>query len=123
MQIPFSGPARARAISASLRKRLTDERAPDACPVRKCRRDGVCSGPLACVTGEHIRLAAGPADAGSEALPVPVCWFSLTTSQIDRVRTALVATLRTLDRDPAATVIETTRTIAARRWKRLRDLE
>lgn len=123
MKIDFFGPHRACAISAILRNCLTGERAPDVCPVRKCRRDGVCSGPLACVTGEHIRLAAGPADAGSEALPVPVCWFSLTTSQIDRVRTALISGIRTLDRDPAATVIETTRTIAARRWKRLRDLE
>lgn len=123
MQIPFSGPARARAIVALLRNGMTGENAPDTCPVRKCRRDGCCSGPLACVTGEHIRLAAGPADAGSEALPVPVCWFSLATSQIGNVRMALVSGIRTLDRDPAATVIETTRTLAARRWKRLRDLE
>jgi hypothetical protein len=119
MKIDFFGPHRARAISAILRNGLTGERAPEACPVRKCRRDGVCSGPLAAATGEHVRLATGPDDAGSDIIPIPVCWFALSQAQMARIRTEAVDTLRTLDRHLDATVIETTRALSGRRWKRL----
>lgn len=121
MKIHLSGPTRTRAILATLRNCITYENSPYDCPVRKCRRDGCCSGPLARDTDGHIRLAAAPDDPGNATVPVPLCWFSLSESQLKNVRMALGAGIRALDRQPAPTVIETTRAIGGRRWKRLRD--
>lgn len=121
MQIYLFGPSRARAISAILRNCLTYERAPQHCPVRKCRRDGCCSGPLASVRAADVPLADGPGDTGGDGMAVPVCWPTLTAGEAANVRIALGANIRALDRHLDSTVIETTRTIFARRWKRLRS--
>ena len=119
MQIHLFGPSRARAIAAILRNCLTSEHAPLDCPVRKCRRDGCCSGPLAAVSDGQVRLATGPDDSGSDTIPIPVCWFALSEGQMANIRIAAVSNISMLDCQPAATVAETTRAICARRFKRL----
>ena len=121
MQIHLFGPHRARAISAILRNCLTYEGVQEYCPVRKCRRDGFCSGPLASVRGAHVQLAAGSDDTCGDCPPVPVCWLTLTENESANVEMAFGANIRALDRDLTSTVMETTRTIFGRRWKRLRS--
>lgn len=119
MQIHLFGPHGARALSAILRNCLSYEGVQEYCPVRKCRRDGFCSGPLASVRGAHVQLATGCDDACGDSPPVPVCWLTLTEKESANVGMALRANVRALGQNPAATVIETTRTIFGRRWKRL----
>jgi len=121
MKIHFSG-NKARAIAATMRNCLTRERAPQACPVRKCRRDGCCTGPLVCLRDEQIQLAPGPGVIGSGSLPLPICWLALTDAQEASIRTALCSHLRALDRHVDSTVVETTRALSGRRWKRLLPL-
>jgi hypothetical protein len=114
----------ARCCAAVFRKSLSDEGAQRHCPVHKCRRDGRCAGPLVGNGDDAQRLVrADAADVVSRELPVPVCFFHVTNPMRDRVEQAYAARLRALVYEPGADVVEATRAISARPWRRLRGLQ
>ena len=121
MKLTVDDFAPARCYAAALRNCLSYEYAPLACPVRKCRRDGFCAGPLIAEDGDGRRRLVR-ADAAGVMLGqgfAPVCYLHIDKDVTARVRKAYGATVRALDAEPGAEVIETTRVLAARRWRRL----
>ena len=115
----------ARATAALLRNCLTRHHAPRACPVRKCRRDGLCSGPLfPAAEGGGGRLARpDAADVAPGGNAAPICYLHIPKPMLARVDKALGAAVRAIAAAPGLEVAEATRTITARRWRRLRGLE
>lgn len=110
-----------RCSAAALRNCLSYELAPIHCPVRKCRRDGVCSGPLAFSDAAGWRLSphdvAGiPAGTGF----APLCYWHLPPGVAKHVRDILAAHCREHDASFAASTFETTRAIKSRSWRRLK---
>ena len=105
---------------AMLRHCLNAEQAQIQCPLRKCRRDGCCSGPLVAMD-EARALRLAPADiAGVRAdeLLMPFCFNTLPHDMQRRAALAYEANVKTLMADPKATVEEYTRTIGGRTWKK-----
>jgi hypothetical protein len=121
MKLPVTDRTYMRSCAAALRNCLSYECAPLACPVRKCRRDGFCAGPLVCEDSDGRRRLA-PADADDIAPDqgfAPICYLHIAREVKARVNKAYDATFRAFDAEPGAEVIETTRVLAARRWRRL----
>ena len=113
-----------RCVAAVFRHCLSGQDAARRCPVRKCRRDGLCAGPIV-RCGDH-GLCLGRADASdtvSDELPVPVCYFHLTRQTRRRVDQAYATQIRAMVHAPDTTMVESTRTIAARRWRRLGGMD
>jgi hypothetical protein len=106
---------------AVLRHLAVAELSHDGCPVRQCRRNGWCTGPLVLDGPDSAGLA--PPDRkdirAGEAL-VPVCFYSLPEESQRRVSELYVANLEALRADPDACVVEPARTIRARGWKKIR---
>jgi hypothetical protein len=124
MKLPVNARTFKRCASTVLRNCLSDEHAPLDCPIRKCRRDGVCSGPLIADLDGTIRLApADAADVPRDAMLAPVCYLHIPEAGLARVDKAYSDTLRNLVDQPGARVVESTRVIASRRWRRLDGLE
>ena len=115
----------ARATAALLRNCLTQHHAPRACPVRKCRRDGICSGPLFTqADGEGCRLARpDAADVAPGGNAAPICCLHIPEPLLARVDEALGAAVHATVATPGLEVAEATRTITSRRWRRLWGLE
>ncbi|MBX9458199.1 MAG: hypothetical protein KL863_20400 [Rhizobium sp.] len=106
--------------AAVLRNCLAYALAPLDCPIRKCRRDGLCSGPLVATEAGRARLAPADGDGTRpDAAAVPICYVTLDEAVRDMVTRVCAAHHRELRAQPGATVIETTRVIASRRWRRL----
>ena len=121
MKLSVTDETYTRACAAALRNCLSYECAPLACPVRKCRRDGFCAGPLVSEDGDgRRRLArADAADVAPGQRFAPVCYLHVAEDVKARVNKAYGASFRAFDAEPDAEVIETTRVLAARRWRRL----
>jgi hypothetical protein len=106
---------------AMLRQCLNAELAHTGCPLRKCRRDGCCSGPLVALD-EARTLRLAPADIAGvrdDETLMPFCFNTLPHNMQGRAALAYEANVKTLLADPRATVEEPARTIGARRWKKL----
>jgi hypothetical protein len=105
---------------AVLRHLAVAELAPEVCPVRQCRRNGWCTGPLVLDGDDGADLA--PPDRtdirAGEAL-VPVCFYSLPAETQQRVSELYIANIEALRADPDARIVEPARTIFARRWKKI----
>ena len=114
----------ARVSAAMLRNCLTQHHAPLACPVRKCRRDGICSGPLFTeADGDGYRLACpDAADVAPGGTAAPICYLHVPAPVLDRVDKAFGADINAMAA-PGIAVVEATRVITARRWRRLRGLD
>ena len=125
MKLPFTRRNFHRIRAAVLRNCLSYECAPLDCPVRKCRRDGLCAGPLVALDegGRHRLVRSDAADIASGDGYAPVCYNFVAEDVRTRVFQAHGASLRALAAEPGAYVVETTRILAARRWRRLRGLE
>jgi hypothetical protein len=124
MKLPANAGTYNRWAPAVLRNCLSYEYAPLDCPIRKCRRDGFCTGPLIARHDGTIRLApADGAGAPPHATLVPACFVHVPDTVRARVTKACAANVNALLDAPGATVIETTRAIASRRWRRLRGFE
>ena len=124
MKLPVTKETLARVGAALLRNCLTQHHAPHICPVRKCRRDGICSGPLfAKADGGGCRLAcADAADVAPGGTVAPICYLHVPEPVLARVDEAYHAGIRAMA-EPGAVVVEASRVITARRWRRLRGLE
>ena len=120
MKLDALRPGAIRCYAAALRNSLSDERIPPICCIRKCRRDGVCAGPLLREAKDGWRLARSLDDiADGEAL-APICYLLITPEKRKRALEATNAKWRDLRNRFSATFTETTRTLAARPWRRLR---
>jgi len=105
---------------ATLRHCLNAEHAHIHCPLRKCRRDGCCSGPLVAVDeARALRLApADIAEVRADELLMPFCFNTLPHDMQSRAALAYEANVKTLLADPKATVEEPSRAIGGRTWKK-----
>jgi hypothetical protein len=114
----------ARATAALLRNCLTRHHAPRACPVRKCRRDGLCSGPLfTAADGDGCRLARpDAADVAPGRNAAPICYLHIPKPLRIRVDKALATAVRKVVATPGLEIAEATRTITSRRWRRLKGI-
>lgn len=113
-----------RIQSAVMRNCLSYIRAPLTCPVRQCRRNGFCSGPLAIAGEERWILArSDAADVARDAAFGPICIWCMKKDVLDDlvkvVRDQCAEILPRAD----GWALETTRVIAARRWRKLQDPE
>jgi hypothetical protein len=119
LYVTLHGPDRCSA--AALRNCLSYELAPIDCPVRKCRRDGLCTGPLVLRDGGGDRLARhDAADIARGTRFAPLCYWHLPPGVAAHVRDIHAAHCREHDASFAAWTFETTRSIKSRRWRRLR---
>lgn len=120
MKLPATAQTASRCVAALLRNALSYRRTPLACPVRKCRRDGFCSGPLVVPGKSGNRLVAADASDCSEGqMAVPLCFLLHETSdQEDLVRIAL-SDFRCCASSADGWVMETSRTLSSRRFRRL----
>jgi hypothetical protein len=85
------------------------------CRIRKCRRDGGCTGPLLRHDAAAARfVAARPEDAIGEI--GPLCCFALDEAGRGHVAAASERVLARLGAAPGVRFPEETRTIAARDW-------
>ena len=113
-------------LPALFRRQITDAGLHGGCPVRKCRRDRQCSGPLVRNRGETLTLLAEC--EGLEAarthqpddLEVTLCWFSMTEAEQSRVASAYRSESIRLIKQADGTVTEATRTLRGRRWRECR---
>jgi hypothetical protein len=106
---------------ALLRHCTVAERVHIECPVRKCRRDGWCTGPLVMIHGDDMPCLAPPERSAVPpgATLIPVCFFCLPDDSHQRVEAAYLAGAKARPDDSGATVTEPTRATGARRWKKL----
>ena len=119
LYVTLHGPDRCSA--AALRNCLSYELAPIHCPVRKCRRDGVCSGPLVLCDDTGRRLARrDAADITPSTGFAPLCYWHVPAALAAHVHKIHVSHCRAHRASFAASTFETTRAIASRRWRRLR---
>jgi hypothetical protein len=105
---------------AMLRQCLNAEFAHVRCPLRKCRRDGCCTGPLVAMD-EARALRLAPADiAGVRAdeTLMPFCFNTLPHAMQVRAALAYQANVKALLADPKGVVKEPSRTIGAQAWKK-----
>jgi hypothetical protein len=125
MKLTLADATPERCCAAALRNCLSCDYVPLACPVRQCRRSRVCAGPLITEAEDgRRRLArADAADVAPGRRLAPLCYLLVDEDVKARVDTAYRATLRALEADPRHVVLETTRVLAARRWRRLQGLD
>ena len=100
-------------LAAALRACITDQGVPDRCPLRKCRRDRFCTGPLytRLENGTELcLLAAADIDDVRHSTVLPVCILVLEEAAIE----AVTAHMQALQQP--VTVLSPDRAIAARRW-------
>ena len=113
MKISFNDPDRlARAV---LRNCATRYRLPRTCAIRKCRRDGACTGPLLRYDEAGRRFCLAAAD-GSDAI-APLCYIMLDHGWRDVLSKTQAGIIERIAHRPGIVVPEKTRTIAARRWR------
>lgn len=85
------------------------------CRIRKCRRDGGCTGPLLHYEAATVQfVAARPDDVDGEI--GPLCCFALDESGRSHLAAVLERVFGQLDAAPWARLPEETRAIAARDW-------
>ena len=90
---------------------------PGRCRIRKCRRDGGCTGPLTRYDAATARfVAARPGDTVDEI--APLCCFAMEAAGRDCLAAAVERALARLSDVPGATFPEKTRALAARDWSR-----
>ena len=110
-----------RVTAAILRNCLTTAGVPPECLIRKCRRDGLCAGPLIRAADDALHLVrADAADVASGDLAAPLCFMHLADAAQADVDQACAATLEVLREDADADIVETTRVLSARHWHRLK---
>lgn len=124
MKLPATAATLPRWAPTVLREALAGADVPRRCPVRKCRRDGACTGPLVDLVDGVGRLA--PPDGMptvSGEVPAPVCYLGVEETVRAEVDEAYLTRLRALVATPGASLAVAPRAIAARRWRRLDGLE
>lgn len=110
-----------RVTAAMLRNCLTTADVPPECPIRKCRRDGLCAGPLVRATGDGWRLArADAADVASDDLAAPLCYMHLTDAVRDQILEAYAAAISVIREERDTDIVETTRVLSSRSWRRIK---
>ena len=123
MKLPLTPQTVRRCIAALFRNAMTYRRAPVNCRLRKCRRDGFCTGPLLACSDAGYRLCASDAsDCGGDLTAVPVCFAWCAEAEQQPVVDVVMAELRRLKTTPGDWVLETSRTIFSRRWRKLKGL-
>jgi hypothetical protein len=88
------------------------------CRIRKCRRDGHCTGPLytPCPTTPDLCLV-DPEDIEAQRYAVlPVCAIDLSEHEIPVISDQLDKRMAQVKRQPGLTLLSPERAIAARRW-------
>ena len=104
-----------RSTGFVLRYAATGLKLPSTCAIRKCRRDGSCTGPML-----YPDLAAGrflPARPGNDLSTIgPLCCFGLDEAGRDRVAMLAGKLRERHEQAPWAELNEATSAIAARDW-------
>jgi hypothetical protein len=105
--------------AATLREYISANGLHRRCGIRKCRRDGQCTGPIYGVsraTSELFLIAREEIEADSHIGALPVCAMSLNKEEISAISEYLDGRRAQVERQPGLTVISPDRTIAARAW-------
>ena len=104
-----------RLSAAVLRHAATGLGLHAGCRIRKCRRDGGCTGPLLRHDAGTARfVAARPGDAVGET--APLCCLALDPAGRGRVASLAARILGRLEAAPRVRFPEDTRAMAARDW-------
>jgi hypothetical protein len=85
------------------------------CTIRKCRRDGGCTGPLMRYDAASAHFVPGGPGDEIDAI-APLCCFALDETGRDRIAFIVEDIMKWLERMPEARHKEATRAIAARDW-------
>ena len=88
------------------------------CAIRKCRRDGFCSGPLVVATDDDLRIA--PDNFGVDGVrAVPLCHLCGDDAEREELLRVMAELSRQVAGSVQGTMWETTCQIASRRWRRI----
>ncbi|MDB5525256.1 MAG: hypothetical protein JWM58_3019 [Rhizobium sp.] len=102
----------------ALRKAIIAAGLTHSCAIRKCRRDGGCTGPL--VAGDIYTdpdlLVVDPARSPGEHI-IPACMALCSESEIDDINRHVGAILQGLKETPEMPLVDPSRAIGARTWK------
>ena len=88
------------------------------CPIRKCRRDGYCTGPMLVVEGAATRLAGPDSGPDSDELLMPLCHFYTGARNRHRAAKTFADVVSRARADNGHAVFVPDRALAARRYRR-----
>ena len=102
----------------ALRQAITATGVPHTCLIRKCRRDGGCTGPLVAgdIHPDRDFLIADPAQSPAEKM-MPSCLPTCSESEMNEINRHGKAILQRLKETPEMPLVEPSRAIGARTWK------
>lgn len=104
-----------RTHSVLLRYAATRMGLAGGCTIRKCRRDGGCTGPLMRYDAASAHFVPGRPGDAIDAI-APLCCFALDETGRDGIAFIVERIMKRLERMPEALHKEATRAIAARDW-------
>lgn len=104
-------------FAAMLRLAMTEFGMPHECPIRKCRRDGSCTGPLLSRDRktQALTIVADPRLSHTDVNP-PICRFLRTESEQLRITQRIGEMTKAVGDNPDMPVIEAGRAVGARKW-------
>ncbi|MDB5555062.1 MAG: hypothetical protein JWL86_5046 [Rhizobium sp.] len=89
------------------------------CPIRKCRRDGFCSGPLVASDGGGMIVLGDNLGDRAAGTGMPACHLMGDDAERERLLEAMRELARQVGESESGTMWETTRVIASRRWRKI----
>ena len=108
--------------AVALRHVMAKAGLPAICPIRKCRRDRRCSGPLLTGTEMHsLRLSDGEAllpEEGQVPICMCLCRHRESTIMCARALSLIRACVR---QKPERPLLDNGRAIGARQWRKIGD--
>ena len=118
MRVDFNNVAKERLLMAFARAASRQLGLCRICSIRKCRRDGFCSGPLVVATDDDLRIA--PDNFGVDGVrAVPLCHLCGDDAERKELLRVMAELSRQVAGSVQGTMWETTRQIASRRWRRI----
>ena len=118
MKLHPSKTSRGRWVAAFARAASRQLELCTICPIRKCRRDGFCSGPLLAAEGGGMIIVSDNLGDRAAGTGMPACHLMGDDAERKQLLEAMRDLARQAGESENGTMWETTRVIASRRWRR-----
>ena len=119
MKLHPSKTSRARRLAAFARAASRQLELCAICPIRKCRRDGFCSGPLLEVNGGGMVIVSDNLGDRAAGTGMPACHLMGDDAEREQLLEVMRALARQVEESENGIICETTRVIRARRWRKI----
>jgi len=119
MKLHPSKISRARRLAAFARAASSQLELCTICPIRKCRRDGVCSGPLLATGGDGIVIVGDNLGDRIVGTGMPACHLMGEDDEREELLEVMRELAHRVEESEDGIIRETTRVIASRRWRKI----